>query len=53
MKIIPAAEVEAADRRWLAQVHAAQPIARQQEESGLNQGLAEAFRREPEPAGTA
>ncbi len=42
-KTIPAAEVEAADRRWLAQAQAARPIPREQEESGLNQGRAKIF----------
>jgi len=43
-KIIPAAEVEAVDRRWLALAHAVRPVPREQEESGANQGLAEGFR---------
>ncbi len=43
-KIIPAAEVEAVDRRWLALAHAVRPVPREQEESSANQGLAEGFR---------
>ena len=43
-RIISAAEVEAVDRRWLAMAHAVRPVPRQQEESSLNQGLAEGFR---------
>jgi len=43
-KIIPAAEVEAVDRRWLALAHAVRPVPREQEESSTNQGLAEGFR---------
>ena len=39
-KIIPAAEVEAADRRWLAQVGASIPAARQFEMTERNEGLA-------------
>ncbi len=42
-KTIPAAAVEAADRSWLAQAQAAQPIPREQEQSGLNQGRARIF----------
>ncbi len=40
-RIIPAATVEAVDRRWLAQAHAARPIPRQLEQSERNEGLAE------------
>jgi cytochrome o ubiquinol oxidase subunit 1 len=40
-KIIPAATVEAADRRWLAQANAAEPIPRQLEQSERNEGLAQ------------
>jgi cytochrome o ubiquinol oxidase subunit 1 len=40
-KIIPAAVVEAADRRWLAQAGAARPIPRQLEQSASNEGLAQ------------
>ena len=43
-KVIPALEIEAADRAWLAQAHAARPVPRQLEESSVNQGLAEGFR---------
>ncbi len=42
-KVIPAAEVEAVDRRWLAQAHAVLPVPREQEETGFNQGLAKGF----------
>ena len=45
-KTIPAAVVEATDRSWLAKAHAAQPIPREQEQSGLNQGRAKIF---PQP----
>ena len=45
-KVIPAAEVEATDRRWLALAHAAEPVPRQQEQSALNQGRAKIF---PQP----
>ena len=45
-KTISAAEVEAADRSWLAKAHAARPIPREQEQSGLNQGRAKIF---PQP----
>jgi len=40
VKTIPAAKVEAADRSWLAKAQAAQPIPREHEQSGLNQGRA-------------
>jgi cytochrome o ubiquinol oxidase subunit 1 len=40
-KVIPAATVEAVDRRWLAQACAAQPVPRQLEQSERNKGLAE------------
>jgi hypothetical protein len=40
-RIIPAAAVEAVDRSWLEQAHAAQPIPRQLEQTGTNQGLAQ------------
>jgi cytochrome o ubiquinol oxidase subunit 1 len=40
-RIIPAATVEAVDRRWLAQAGHAQPIPRQLEHSEGNEGLAE------------
>ena len=40
-KIIPAATVEAFDRRWLAQAHAARPVPRVLEHSEANEGLAE------------
>jgi cytochrome o ubiquinol oxidase subunit 1 len=40
-RIIPAATVEAVDRRWLAQAHAARPVPRELEQSGRNEGLAE------------
>ncbi len=40
-RIIPAATVEAVDRRWLAQAHAVQPVSRQLEQSERNEGLAE------------
>ncbi len=40
-KTIPAATVEAVDRRWLAEANAAQPVPRQLETSPRNQGLAE------------
>jgi cytochrome o ubiquinol oxidase subunit 1 len=40
-KIIPAATIEAADRRWLAQAAAAQPVPRELEQSACNEGLAE------------
>ena len=43
-KTIPATEVEAVDRRWLAQAHAARPVPREQEQSSANQGLAKGFR---------
>jgi cytochrome o ubiquinol oxidase subunit 1 len=40
-RIIPAATVEAVDRRWLAQAHAARPIPRQLEQTERNEGLAQ------------
>jgi cytochrome o ubiquinol oxidase subunit 1 len=40
-RVIPAAEVEATDRRWLAAAAAASAIPRQLEESPANRGLAE------------
>jgi hypothetical protein len=40
-KIIPAATVEAVDRRWLAQAQAARPVPRQLEQSERNEGLAQ------------
>ena len=40
-RIIPAATVEAADRRWLAKAHAARPVPRELEQSELNEGLAQ------------
>ncbi|TLU71076.1 cytochrome ubiquinol oxidase subunit I [Lichenicoccus roseus] len=40
-RTIPAAEVEAFDRRWLAQAHYAKPVSRQREMSRRNEGLAE------------
>ena len=40
-RIVPAAEVEAVDRRWLAQAREAQPVPRQLEQSARNEGLAE------------
>ncbi len=40
-RVIPAATVEAVDRSWLAQAHAARPVPRQLEQSARNQGLAE------------
>jgi cytochrome o ubiquinol oxidase subunit 1 len=40
-RIIPAAAVEAVDRSWLEQAHTAQPIPRQLEQTGTNQGLAQ------------
>ncbi|MCJ2065399.1 cbb3-type cytochrome c oxidase subunit I [Methylobacterium sp. J-088] len=42
-RVISAAEVEATDRAWLAQVSGAHPIPRQLEESPKNFGLAESF----------
>jgi cytochrome o ubiquinol oxidase subunit 1 len=39
-KIIPAATVEAVDRRWLAEAHAACPVERELEQSERNKGLA-------------
>jgi len=42
-RVIPAVEVEAVDRAWLAQAHAARPVPREEEQSSLNQGLAEGF----------
>ncbi len=48
-KTVTAAEVEAADRAWLAQAYTVRPVPRQLEESGANRGLAEGFR---EPAGS-
>ena len=41
MRIVPASEVEAVDRRWLAQARAAQAVPRQLEQSERNEGLAE------------
>ena len=40
-RIIPAATVEAVDRRWLAQAQAARPVPRQLEQSERNEGLAQ------------
>ena len=40
-RIIPAAEVEAAERRWLALAAAASAVPRQLEETPANRGLAE------------
>jgi len=40
-KIIPAATVEAVDRRWLAEAQAARPVPRQLEQSERNAGLAQ------------
>jgi cytochrome o ubiquinol oxidase subunit 1 len=40
-RIVPAAEVEAVDRRWLAQARAARPVPRQLEQTASNEGLAE------------
>ena len=40
-RIIPAATVEAVDRRWLAQAQVAAPIPRQLEQTEGNQGLAQ------------
>jgi cytochrome o ubiquinol oxidase subunit 1 len=40
-RIIPAATVEAVDRQWLAQAHAAAPVPRQLEQSAANEGLAQ------------
>lgn len=42
-KIIPAAEVAATDRAWLAQARAVRPVPRQSEESPANRGLAKAL----------
>lgn len=42
-RVIPAAQVEATDRRWLDQAAAAHPIPRRLEESPENFGLAEPF----------
>jgi cytochrome o ubiquinol oxidase subunit 1 len=39
-RIIPAAEVEAVDRKWLAQAHAARAVPRELEQSEKNEGLA-------------
>jgi cytochrome o ubiquinol oxidase subunit 1 len=38
---VPAAEVEAFDRRWLAEAHAARPVPRQLEMTERNEGLAQ------------
>ena len=40
-RIVPASEVEAVDRAWLAQAQAARPVPRQLEQSARNEGLAE------------
>ena len=40
-RIVPAAEVEAVDRRWLARAQAAQAVPRQLEQSERNEGLAQ------------
>jgi len=40
-RIVPAATVEAVDRRWLAQAQVAAPISRQLEQTESNQGLAQ------------
>lgn len=40
-RIIPAATVEAVDRKWLALAHAARPASRQLEQSERNEGLAQ------------
>jgi cytochrome o ubiquinol oxidase subunit 1 len=40
-RIVPAAEVEAVDRRWLALAHAARAVPRQLENAEQNKGLAE------------
>jgi cytochrome o ubiquinol oxidase subunit 1 len=40
-RIVPASEVEAVDRAWLAQAQAARPVPRQLEQSARNKGLAE------------
>jgi cytochrome o ubiquinol oxidase subunit 1 len=40
-RVVPACEVEAVDRRWLAQARAARPVSRQLEQTASNEGLAE------------
>jgi len=40
-RVVPAAEVQVVDRRWLAQAHAARAVPRQLEMSTRNEGLAE------------
>ncbi|MEG8019631.1 cbb3-type cytochrome c oxidase subunit I [Sphingomonas sp. LR55] len=42
MRAIPAAEVEAVERRWLTAVHEHRPISRELEQTPANRGLAEA-----------
>ena len=39
-RVIPAAEVEAEHRRWLAEAAAATPVPRRLEETPINEGLA-------------
>ena len=41
MRTIPAAEVEAVDRRWLEQAQAARPVPRELEMTDRNEGLAQ------------
>ena len=43
-RTVPAAEVEAGERRWLAAVKRAAPIPRQIETTSANHGLAEVAR---------
>ncbi|MGI4733112.1 MAG: cbb3-type cytochrome c oxidase subunit I [Janthinobacterium lividum] len=43
-RIIPAAEVERTEQRWLAAVRQARPIQREVEDTSANQGLAEVHR---------
>ena len=40
-RIVPAATVEAVDRRWLAQANAAAPVPRELEQTERNEGLAQ------------
>ena len=40
-RIIPAATIEAVDRRWLAEAHAARPVRRELEHCACNEGRAE------------
>lgn len=42
MRAIPAAEVEAVERRWLTTLHEHRPISRELEQTPANRGLAEA-----------